>query len=311
MHRESPSLAKRPASTRRPCIELPGAVGWASSEPWVAIVDDHHSPDAPKSDNFEQATMNLRSQKASLVATDSAILRPFMVVLPWVWLNEAALLIADRRAGTQSYTDSDARLIDARNQLLDRAYRGVLEIQGSSFSVEEERHEEPPDGPPHEINWRPLNPSLFSEEAYNGSAAKIAIDWNHNLFTYESFEADPPCGYDHLRVRNSDIDLLWPPIPTCSTEIPEKASVHHQHDELSEEPYTTEWIMLLHKAIKELGITDGNQPKAHLIQEWFRSQTVHGLAVSQNLAKAMTTIVRRPESMVGGLKPSRHHNKRE
>jgi hypothetical protein len=71
--------------------------------------------------------------------------------------------------------------------------------------------------------------------------------------------------------------------------------------------YMPAYLALIHRAIKELGISDDHQPKLETLINWFRSQAVDGNKVSERLAKAMATIARRPESMKGGA----HSQKRE
>jgi hypothetical protein len=67
------------------------------------------------------------------------------------------------------------------------------------------------------------------------------------------------------------------------------------------------YLALIHRAIKEFQISDDNQPKLNILSAWFRSQDVNGKKVSERLAKAMASIVRRPESMRGGA----HRQKRK
>jgi hypothetical protein len=62
-----------------------------------------------------------------------------VVNLPWLWLNEAALKVAERLARGRSQTPEDAAaaLNDARRELLSWAHRGALEIQGKYWSLPE------------------------------------------------------------------------------------------------------------------------------------------------------------------------------
>jgi hypothetical protein len=71
--------------------------------------------------------------------------------------------------------------------------------------------------------------------------------------------------------------------------------------------YMPAYLALIHQAIRELQISDDNQPKLDTLSGWFRNQVVNGKNVSERLAKAMATIVRRPERMAGGA----HSQKRK
>ena len=61
-----------------------------------------------------------------------------MVTLPWLWLNEAALIVAERLASDRSQDSDFASSLDnARKELLGWAHRGSLEIQGKYWSLPE------------------------------------------------------------------------------------------------------------------------------------------------------------------------------
>jgi hypothetical protein len=69
--------------------------------------------------------------------------------------------------------------------------------------------------------------------------------------------------------------------------------------------YLPPYLALIHQAINHHQITDDNQPKVDVLSTWFQGQDVNGKKVSQRLANAMATIVRRPESMRGGARRQR------
>jgi hypothetical protein len=71
------------------------------------------------------------------------------------------------------------------------------------------------------------------------------------------------------------------------------------------EGYMPGYLALIYRAIGEFNITDGNQPKAEVLRKWFETQLVEGEPISRNLAKALTTIVRRPDRKKGGAIPRR------
>jgi len=57
--------------------------------------------------------------------------------------------------------------------------------------------------------------------------------------------------------------------------------------------YMPEYLALIHEAIDNFSINDDNQPKAEVLTAWFKNKIVDGSKVSDNLASAMTTIVRK------------------
>jgi hypothetical protein len=66
--------------------------------------------------------------------------------------------------------------------------------------------------------------------------------------------------------------------------------------------YSTEFLDLMHRAIKELGITDENQPLKKVIVDWFLKQTIDGKNdVTPNQAENMASFVRKYSSSKGGL----------
>jgi hypothetical protein len=67
--------------------------------------------------------------------------------------------------------------------------------------------------------------------------------------------------------------------------------------------YTPDYVALILRAIKQFNISDENQPLAKTLRDWFEGQEVAGEKISENLAKAMTTIVRLPERKKGGAVP--------
>jgi hypothetical protein len=69
--------------------------------------------------------------------------------------------------------------------------------------------------------------------------------------------------------------------------------------------YMPAYLALIHQAIEEFQITDDNQPKLNDLSTWFQDHDVNGKKVSERLANAMATIVRRPESMRGGARRQR------
>ncbi len=68
--------------------------------------------------------------------------------------------------------------------------------------------------------------------------------------------------------------------------------------------YTTPYIELINRAIVENSLTDIEQSKKEVLVDWFKAQDIEGEPLSDNIAKALATIVRLPSSQRGGGKRS-------
>jgi hypothetical protein len=74
--------------------------------------------------------------------------------------------------------------------------------------------------------------------------------------------------------------------------------------EIKEENYSSPFMELMIKCIKELKITSDNQPKKETLVDWFMRELKSIEAPSKNKAEMMATLVRLPEAQKGGfLKP--------
>jgi len=81
-----------------------------------------------------------------------------------------------------------------------------------------------------------------------------------------------------------------------------KKSIH-----LSPEPtYTTPYLELMKQAIIKHGITAENQPKKDFLYEKFREEKIDGKQISKNIADAMATLIRLPESQGGAARPRKN-----
>ncbi len=135
-----------------------------------------------------------------------------MPISSWFWLSEAALLVAERLVTKEpeKFSGTDAALTAAREQLVDQAYRGALEIQGRFFQINEE-----PEAPPLG-GWTIVDASYWSPEYRVEPQSSywvciLKMNWAANSFMYELEDRDDE-GYGDLRVRGEDIDRLWPPV---------------------------------------------------------------------------------------------------
>jgi hypothetical protein len=85
----------------------------------------------------------------------------------------------------------------------------------------------------------------------------------------------------HVRVFEDDLNSCLEPRANQSMQ----ATVN----------YLPEYLALIHTAIEHFSISNEHQPRTEELTDWFQSQVVDGAKVSNNLASAMTTIVRRAD----------------
>ena len=135
-----------------------------------------------------------------------------MVISSWLWLNEAADLIASRliAAEPQKFVNPATALEEARSELLDQANRGALEVQGKWFQIEQYPELSPRD-------WEVLSSEYWDVKyrlaSYGHLNAHMTVDWDENYLGYEDTTTEN-CGYSKLRVRSEKIDHLWPATPS-------------------------------------------------------------------------------------------------
>ena len=99
-----------------------------------------------------------------------------------------------------------------------------------------------------------------------------------------------------IRVSRFMVLAIWQVIVPPELPVPTDPSTG--------KPYTTPYMELLDRAIRELKITQRDQCKKEWIADWFRKQSIEGEQLSQNLADAMATLIRLPSSQRGGAKRS-------
>ena len=66
--------------------------------------------------------------------------------------------------------------------------------------------------------------------------------------------------------------------------------------------YTTPYLELMYTAIRVHGITAEHQGKKDLLVDWYLEQKIDDEPLSKNLADAMATLIRLPQSQRGGAK---------
>lgn len=172
-----------------------------------------------------------------------------MIKLPWLWLNEAAVLVSERLGSVSPQNCSDAahRLDYAREELLGWARRGALEVQGRRWELPGYGEEDafPESGPWVEIDaslWNLesitettespistplLNPSdcenrevvsideicLARSESNSGFVLPdmfTVVYWDTNSVKIDGAMVAMPYGYRNLRVRRPEIDQIIP-----------------------------------------------------------------------------------------------------
>jgi hypothetical protein len=125
----------------------------------------------------------------------------------WLWLDQAAGLIADRLAEAKpdQFPSPASALDEARNQLLDQAFIGTLQIEGEPDDPDKREHR------PSADNWVAVHSSFWDptyRPATGFSIICLQLVWQNNCFSYE--EEGICFGYVRLRVQAAAIDRIWP-----------------------------------------------------------------------------------------------------
>ena len=95
-----------------------------------------------------------------------------------------------------------------------------------------------------------------------------------------------------IQVPRFVVLTIWPELPA---EMPAAQS---RPDGL----YTTPYLELMQAAIREYGLTATHQDKKESLVAWFLEQKIDDEPLSKNLADAMATLIRLPQSQRGGAK---------
>lgn len=94
-----------------------------------------------------------------------------------------------------------------------------------------------------------------------------------------------------IRVPRFMVLAIWPESQVDALQKPDK-----------ETPYTTPYLELMYSAIREHGITAEHQSKKDLLVDWYTQHKIDDEPLSNNLAEAMATLIRLPQSQRGGAK---------
>jgi hypothetical protein len=95
-----------------------------------------------------------------------------------------------------------------------------------------------------------------------------------------------------IRVPRFMVLAIWPEAEVQEeTQIPGTVSL-----------YTTPYLDLMKAAIRQYGLSAEQQDKKESLVAWFLEQEVEGEPLSRNLAEAMATLIRLPQSQRGGAK---------
>ena len=73
----------------------------------------------------------------------------------------------------------------------------------------------------------------------------------------------------------------------------------------SERSYASPYMDLMRQAIVENQLSEDEQSKKEVLKQWFLDNAPEGMTISGNKADMMATLIRLPESEVGGSKPAR------
>ena len=95
-----------------------------------------------------------------------------------------------------------------------------------------------------------------------------------------------------IRIPRVMVLTIWPELPPDSR--PQTSG--------SETVYTTPYMDLMQAAIQQYRLSATHQDKKESLVAWFLEREVDGEAVSRNLAEAMATLIRLPQSQRGGAK---------
>jgi len=147
--------------------------------------------------------------------------------------------------------------------------------------------EQNPDWPEQEPKWifhsgapQPINPA----------------EWRSGILSWDKWEGAI------LRLKEGEyVDVT---VPTFFAQAIWPLGEPFQKSNSQAENYTTPYLELIKAAIAEFQITESEQSKKECLVDWFKEQQVEGEPVSDNLAKAMATIMRLPASQRGGGKRS-------
>lgn len=95
-----------------------------------------------------------------------------------------------------------------------------------------------------------------------------------------------------IRIPRVMVLTIWPELPLDAR--PQTSG--------SETVYTTPYMDLMQAAIQQYGLSATHQDKKESLVAWFLEREVDGEPVSRNLAEAMATLIRLPQSQRGGAK---------
>jgi len=108
-----------------------------------------------------------------------------------------------------------------------------------------------------------------------------------------SYQLEFPEGqFIDIRIPRFMVLAIWPELPPDAR--PQTSG--------SETTYTTPYMDLMQAAIQQYGLSATHQDKKESLVAWFVEQEVDGELVSRNLAEAMATLIRLPQSQRGGAK---------
>ena len=128
----------------------------------------------------------------------------------------------------------------------------------------------------HSGNHQPISPSQWREGQFG-----------YGIGSLEFLKGE----FIDIRVPRFMVLAIWPEPQNDETRQLTAAS-----------SYTTPYLELMYTAIRVHGITAEHQGKKDLLVDWYLEQKIDDEPLSKNLADAMATLIRLPQSQRGGAK---------
>lgn len=145
-------------------------------------------------------------------------------------------------------------------------------------------------------------PQIFPDPG-NGRAWRLhssdpslitTTEWREGHLDFSCCELTGP-SWQYIQIEMPDfmVKAIW------SDDIPEPVD---RAQDAVDPIYTTPYLELMQDAIKHFGLTALRQEKKEVLSDWFRTQQIAGVPISNNLADSMATLIRLPSAQRGGAK---------
>lgn len=176
------------------------------------------------------------------------------------------------------------------------------------------------------LERQPIPPAFWIKEGVNWQASSVKRFWDGEYISVvldetelekmriESVGSMPDAntiaaqaiknayGHNKNLTQSTDLETLT----ICSQAI-SSAFGHNENEAQTPantnhsdaQGYTTPYIQLMLRAIKENNITEDNQSRVYLLHEWFREQRIDGGSLSKSDVEKLTSFIRFPRSRGG------------